>query len=47
MMNYKGTGLSVMEMSHRSKEFIDISDRAKDDLRTFLKIPNNFKVFFF
>ncbi len=46
-MNYKGTGLSVMEMSHRSKEFIDISNRAKDDLRTFLKIPNNFKVFLF
>jgi phosphoserine aminotransferase len=47
MMNYNGTGLSVMEISHRSKDFIDISERAKGDLRTFLKIPNNFKIFMF
>ena len=47
MTNYNGTGLSVMEMSHRSKDFVDISERAKDDLRTFLQIPDNFKVFFF
>lgn len=47
MMNYQGTGLSVMEMSHRSKEFVAISERAKSDLRQFLSIPNNFKIFFF
>ena len=33
MMDYKGTGLSVMEMSHRSKEFVAISEKAKSDLR--------------
>lgn len=47
MMNYNGTGLCVMEMSHRSKEFVNISETAKEDLRTFLQIPYNFKVFFF
>lgn len=47
MMNYNGTGLCVMEMSHRSKEFVNISETAKEDLRTFLQIPDNFKVFFF
>jgi phosphoserine aminotransferase len=47
MMNYKGTGLSVMEMSHRSKEFVDISEDAKRDLRQFLTIPENFKIFLF
>jgi phosphoserine aminotransferase len=47
MMNYQGTGLSVMEMSHRSKEFVTISENAKSDLRQFLSIPENFKIFFF
>ena len=36
-----------MEMSHRSKEFTDISNKAKDDLRKFLSIPDNYKIFFF
>ena len=46
MTNYKGTGLSVMELSHRGKEYIDISDRMKSDLRKFLKIPENYKIFY-
>jgi phosphoserine aminotransferase len=36
-----------MEMSHRSKEFISISEKAEKDLRDLLNIPSNFKVFFF
>jgi len=47
MMDYNGTGLSVMEMSHRSKEFVAISEKAKSDLRQFLQIPTNYKIFFF
>jgi len=47
MHNWHETGISVMEMSHRSPEFVSISEKAKDDLRQFLQIPTNFKVFFF
>ena len=47
MLDWHGTGLSVMEMSHRSPEFVSISESAKNDLRKFLEIPDNFKVFFF
>lgn len=39
MLNWHGTGLSVMEMSHRSPEFVSISEKAKKDLRDFLEIP--------
>mmetsp|Transcript_13075 Transcript_13075/g.20307 ORF Transcript_13075/g.20307 Transcript_13075/m.20307 type:complete len:279 (+) Transcript_13075:23-859(+) len=47
MHDWHGTGLSVMEMSHRSPEFVSISEKAKADLRKFLSIPENFKIFFF
>jgi phosphoserine aminotransferase len=47
MLDWNGTGLSVMEMSHRSPEFVSISEKAKLELRKFLEIPDNFKVFFF
>jgi phosphoserine aminotransferase len=47
MHNFKGTGMSVMELSHRSKAFVDISDKAKNDLRKFLEVPENYKIFFF
>ncbi len=46
MLDYGGTGTSVMEMSHRSKAFIDIHARAETDLRDLLAIPANYKVLF-
>ncbi len=46
MFNYKGTGQSVMEMSHRSAEFKAIIDQAERDLRDLLSIPDNYKVLF-
>ena len=47
MLDYHGTGISVLEMSHRSPEFAEISRKAKEDLRKFLEIPDNFEIFFF
>jgi phosphoserine aminotransferase len=44
--DYAGSGMSVMEISHRSKEFLDIADRAEADLRELLAIPANYKVLF-
>ncbi|NOX19056.1 MAG: 3-phosphoserine/phosphohydroxythreonine transaminase [Chlorobi bacterium] len=46
MLSYKGAGMSVMEMSHRSKTFDDIIKGAERDLRELLDIPNNYKVLF-
>jgi phosphoserine aminotransferase len=46
MLDYNGQGISVMEMSHRSKEFVEISEKAKSDLREFLSIPDNFEILF-
>ena len=46
MLDYKGCGMSVMEMSHRSKMFDDIIKEAEADLRVLLNIPNNYKVLF-
>ncbi len=46
MLDYKGTGMSVMEMSHRSKAFQEILDDAEADLRELLHIPDNYKVLF-
>jgi phosphoserine aminotransferase len=46
MLDYKNSGMSVMEMSHRSKIYQDIIDEAEKDLRTLLNIPNNYKVLF-
>ena len=40
MMNYRGTGQSVMELSHRKPEFINISDMTKQEIRTFLNVPD-------
>ena len=45
-MNYKGSGMNVMEMSHRSKVFIDIYEEAEADLRELMNIPSNYKVLF-
>ena len=46
MMDYKGCGMSVMEMSHRSSVFQGILDEAEADLRDLLQIPDNYKVMF-
>ena len=46
MLDYKGTGMSVMEMSHRSKAYQAIIDEAEADLRDLLNIPDNYKVLF-
>ena len=46
MMNYRGCGMSVMEMSHRSKMFDDIIKEAEQDLRDLMGIPDNYKVLF-
>ena len=46
MLDYKGTGMSVMEMSHRSKAFDDIIKDAEKDLRELMNIPDNYKVLF-
>lgn len=46
MVDWQGKGLSVMEMSHRSKEFISIAEAAEQDLRDLLQVPNNYKVLF-
>ncbi len=46
MLDYKGYGMSVMEMSHRSKMFTDILDEAEQDLRDLMGIPSNYKVLF-
>ena len=46
MLDYRGTGMSVMEMSHRSKAYQQIIDEAEDDLRTLMGIPDNYKVLF-
>ena len=46
MMNYRGSGMCVMEMSHRSKVFQQIADEAEADLRKLMHIPDNYKVLF-
>lgn len=45
-LDWHGTGISVIEMSHRSKEFISIAEEAESDLRELLNIPNNYKVLY-
>ncbi len=46
MLDYRGSGMSVMEMSHRSKVFDEIIKDAEKDLRDLLNIPDNYKVLF-
>ena len=46
MLDWQGSGMSVMEMSHRGKEFIAIAEAAETDLRELLAIPPNYKVLF-
>lgn len=46
MLNWQGCGMSVMEMSHRGKEFMGIAAQAEADLRELLDVPANYKVLF-
>ena len=46
MLDYKGTGMSVMEMSHRSKAFEEIITTAEQDIRDLMGIPDNYRVLF-
>ncbi|MGO2241558.1 MAG: 3-phosphoserine/phosphohydroxythreonine transaminase [Halomonas sp.] len=46
LLDYQGRGLSVMEMSHRSDEFIAIAERAEANFRQLLNVPDNYKVLF-
>lgn len=46
MLDWNGSGMSVMEMSHRGKEYMSIATKAEQDLREVLAIPDNYKVLF-
>ncbi len=46
MLDWHGSGMSVMEMSHRGKEFISIYEQAEADLRALLAVPANFRILF-
>lgn len=46
MLDYRGTGMSVMEMSHRSKAFEEIIQEAETNIRELMNIPDNYKVLF-
>jgi phosphoserine aminotransferase len=47
MLDWHGTGLSVMEMSHRGKAFVEIAEKTRDDLRKLLEVPDTHQIFFF
>ncbi len=46
MLDWQGSGMSVMEMSHRGKEFMSIAEQAEADLRGLMSVPDNYKVLF-
>ena len=46
MLDWQGSGMSVMEMSHRGKAFVSIAEQAEADLRELLAVPSNYKVLF-
>lgn len=46
MLDWQGSGMSVMEMSHRGKEFMSIAEQAEADLRKLMGVPDNYKVLF-
>lgn len=46
LINWQGSGMSIMEMSHRGKEFDGVAKKAEEDLRKLLNIPSNYKVLF-
>jgi phosphoserine aminotransferase len=46
LTDWKGSGMSVMEMSHRGKQFMSIAEKAEQDLRELMAVPENYKVLF-
>ena len=46
MLDWRGSGMSVMEMSHRGKEFMSIYEEAERDLRELLGVPESYKILF-
>ena len=46
LLNWRGTGMSVMEVSHRGKDFIDLAERSGAALRELLEIPDNYRILF-
>ena len=46
MLDWQGTGMSVMEMSHRGKEFMSIAEKATNDLRELMAIPDDYEILF-
>ena len=46
MLDYRGTGMSVMEMSHRGSAFMELAERAEADFRELLRVPDDYAVFF-
>lgn len=46
-MDYNGTGMSVMEMSHRGKAFTTIAEKARADLKQLLAVPDDYTIFMF
>lgn len=46
MLDWNGTGMSVMEMSHRGKEYMSIAEKAKNDLREVMSIPDSYEILF-
>ena len=46
MLEWQGSGMSVMEMSHRSEEYMTLADKARQDLIDLLEIPSNYQVLF-
>ena len=46
MLDWHGSGMSIMEMSHRGKEFTSVAEKAEADLRELMSIPDNYKVLF-
>lgn len=45
-MDWQGKGLSIMEMSHRSADYVAVAEKAEADLRKLMNIPENYKVLF-
>lgn len=46
MLDWQGSGASIMEMSHRGKEFVSVAEQAEADLRELMSVPDNYKVLF-
>jgi len=46
LLDWQGSGMSVMEVSHRSKPFVALAERAESDLRELMSVPANYKVLF-